>query len=121
MAIEEKFVVPKGFRRLVAKQMKALDYSLRKVARLAEISPSFLSRILTGERGLPGDEDILRLASALEIEPPEKLLIEAGRVKPKMLPLLRVSSELSTKELEQVRKVARDLAQKRHSKKRRTK
>ena len=120
MASQEKLVVPEGFKKLVAKRLTELDISLRELARRADISPSFLSRILSGNRGLPDDEDILRLAEELEIEPPRRLLVEARRV-PRtgpMVPLMRAASELTQQEIREVLRVARKLAKTRRSKKR---
>ena len=121
MVMEEKFVVPEGFKNLVNERMSELGLSLRQLAKRADISPSFLSRILSGERGLPDDKDILRLADALEIQRPERLLVEAGRIPERrsMIPLMRATSELTEQEIRQVLRVARDLAKRRRSKKRR--
>jgi transcriptional regulator with XRE-family HTH domain len=124
MSVEEKFEVPKGFKDLIYNHLNKLGISLRELARRSGISVSYISRILTGERSLPSDEDILNIARALEIQPPEDLLIEARRVpgnKPRMIPLLRAASELSAAEIDQVKKVAQDLAEKRRAKKKRVK
>ena len=72
---------PDGFRALVKLQMEQQGVSLRQVATQAELSPAYLSRLLSGERGLPPDDDlILRLARVLAIDPPELLLVEAERI-----------------------------------------
>ncbi len=84
------------------------------------MDPATLSRILSKQQNLPANEVILRLAEVLEIQPPEVLLIDAGRVpgnRPQMTPLLRAASELTAGELKQVLKVARDLAHNREKKK----
>lgn len=81
--------VPEGFRLLVREQMKRLDLSFRTVAAQADISPAYLSRLLSGERGLPPTDDlILKLATVLQIDPPELLLVEAKRVPDALLPAL---------------------------------
>lgn len=72
--------VPQGFRALVEKQMREEGLSLRTVAQRAGLSPSFLSRILSGERGLPTNEVLLDLAQALEVDPPALLLVQAERI-----------------------------------------
>lgn len=108
----EKFEVPAGFKKLVEKQLDELQISLREVARRSNISVSFISRILMGERNLPSDEDIIKLAKALKITPPERLLIEAKRVPKGSLPLLRATSDLSAKDIQLVIKAAKEISKK---------
>ena len=80
---------PHGFRALVKKQMETVNLSLRTVASEAGISPAYLSRLLSGERGLPPDDTlILKLAEVLRVDPPERLLVEAKRVPDVLLPAL---------------------------------
>ena len=124
MPEEQKHDIPEGFKSLLEQQQKKLGLSLRKLAKKAGMSVSFLSRILNGERNLPGDEEILKLAVALEIKPPERLLIEAGRIpesKPRMIPLLRAASDLTAAEIDQVRKAAEKIAKVRKRKKKKSK
>ena len=118
MTEAERFHVPDGFRKLVERHADELGFSLREIARRAEISVSFLSRILAGERGLPGDDVLLKLAKVLDIRPPELLLVEAGRVpqKSRVIKLLRAVSGLSAEDLDQVNKVASALVEKRRKK-----
>ena len=81
--------VPHGFRALVKRQMETVNLSLRTVASEAGISPAYLSRLLSGERGLPPDDTlILKLAEVLHVDPPERLLVEAKRVPDLLLPAL---------------------------------
>jgi len=100
--------------------------SLREVCRQAKISPAFLSRILSGERGLPSDEVIIRLAKAMDIQPPERLLIEAGRTgdglkeilrKSHVPDLLRAMGPLNETERQELLANARAVLLKRHRKK----
>jgi len=82
--------------------------SFRNVAPQAGISASFLSRILTGKRKLPSDTAILQLATALNIVPPERLLVEAGRIppdRPEVVQLFRATGDLTAKEVSQVLRV----------------
>jgi transcriptional regulator with XRE-family HTH domain len=72
--------VPEGFRNLVNARMRDEGLSLREVAQKAGLSPSFLSRVMSGERGLPPNEDLLRLARALGVRPPVLLLVQAERI-----------------------------------------
>jgi transcriptional regulator with XRE-family HTH domain len=106
--------------------MEAKDMSLREVCRQADISPAFLSRILSGERGLPSDEVIIRVAEALDIEPPERLLIEAGRTgdnlkdilsKPHVPDLLRALGPLTEAQRKELLDNARAVLLKHHRKK----
>ncbi|MHC4060007.1 MAG: helix-turn-helix domain-containing protein [Planctomycetota bacterium] len=112
--------VPDSFVAAIRKRRAEVGISLRRLAFQADMDPATLSRILSKQQNLPANEVILRLAEVLEIQPPEVLLVEAGRVpgnKPQMTPLLRAASELTERELNQVLRVARDLARKRAKKK----
>jgi transcriptional regulator with XRE-family HTH domain len=103
----------RGFQKLVKGAMERQGISLREVARRSSVSPSFLSRILMGERGLPSNELILKIAAALDIQPSERLLIEAGRVpenlkaslaKPLAPALLRATGTLTNEEMQDLMK-----------------
>jgi len=97
---------PQGFRVLVKKRMEEVNLSLRTVASETGISPAYLSRLLSGERGLPPDDEmILRLAEVLRIDPPERLLVEAKRVPDLLLPaLLSAHQAVSSAELKEAMK-----------------
>ena len=69
-------------------RMEKRKISLNQFAEKAGVSPAFLSRILNKERGLPSDKAILRLAEVLDLQPPERLLIEAGRIPEELKPVL---------------------------------
>ncbi|HNP81548.1 MAG TPA: helix-turn-helix transcriptional regulator [Nitrospira sp.] len=74
--------------------METVNLSLRTVASEAGISPAYLSRLLSGERGLPPDDTlILKLAEVLRVDPPERLLVEAKRVPDLLLPALLSAHE----------------------------
>src|SRR5262245_26269564 len=68
-----------SFARRVKERTKELGLSQRQVAQRAEIDPSFLTRITSGERNPPSDDVIERLARALEM-PTLDLFLEAGRI-----------------------------------------
>ena len=87
---------PADFLRFIENQMESEGISLREAARRAGISAGHLSRILSGERGLPPDEIILNLAKALNMERPFELLLRAGR-----LPM-RSMGELSETDTQQL-------------------
>lgn len=57
-----------------------LDIGLRELARRADISPTYLSRVETGEeRRPPSEEALTRIAAALG-HSPDGLLMAAGRI-----------------------------------------
>lgn len=101
-----KFDVPREFRELITGAFERQGMSLRQTAAAAGISPAFLSRILAGERGLPDDEILLRLGRALDIKPPEQVLVAAGRLPEGMKSLaalyLRASEPLNRQESREV-------------------
>ena len=86
--------------------------SVRRLARLVAVSPSYLSRIERGHVPPPSERTITRLARALSIEPDE-LLAAAGRLpedigarllrRPRpMARLVRLADGLSDDELEEL-------------------
>jgi len=114
-----KRMVPEGFIRLLREGMDKREISLNQLAEKAGMSPAFLSRIMNKQRGLPSDEAILRLARTLDLQPNERLLIEAGRVpdglmfvlsQPRVPELLRVAGKLSETEQQELLKTAKALA-----------
>jgi len=120
-------VAPEGFIRLVHAAMEQRRISLNQLAERADFSPAFLSRILNRERGLPSDKTILRMARVLDLAPPERLLVEAGRIpeelrpalsQPRMPELLRAAGELSETEFQDVLKTVNSLILKRQRRKR---
>lgn len=116
---------PDGFINLVKEGIKKRQVSLNRVAERAGMSPAFLSRILNRERGLPADKAILRLASELDIQPPELLLIKAGRVpnslssalsRPQIPELLRATDKLSEADMQRLMETVQALVLHRRSK-----
>jgi transcriptional regulator with XRE-family HTH domain len=71
---------PERFIRLLNKAMyeQSGKMSLRQVARNADISPSYLSLLLNGERGVPSNDAINQLERVLNI-PEGELFKAAGR------------------------------------------
>ncbi len=66
------------FRRVVSEAMLRRGLGLRELCRRAGLDPSLLSKILSGKRPPPGDEDALtRLARELDCAPVE-LIVAAG-------------------------------------------
>ena len=119
---------PEGFIRLLREWMEKRAISLNQLAERSGVSPAFLSRILNRERGLPSDKTILRLAQELDLEPAERLLIEAGRIPEELKPvlaqpqvgaLLRATGKLSETDLQELVKTAEALALKEHRKRKR--
>ncbi len=122
-------MAPDGFINLLWDRMKSRGISLNQVAYRAKVSPSFLSRILNKERGLPSDKVILRLGKVLDVQPLERLLIEAGRVpeefkdvlsQPEVPELLRATGSLSETDRQQVLRTVQALALKQRRSKKRT-
>ena len=118
-----KLPAPAGFIKMLREGMERRKISLNQLAEKAGVSPAYLSRILNKERGLPSDKAILRLAEVLDLQPPERLLIEAGRVpadlkpflsQPRVPALLRAVGKLSETEQEEVLKRVQALALKQH-------
>jgi transcriptional regulator with XRE-family HTH domain len=114
-----KHPAPEGFIALLQEGMKTRKISLNQLAERAGFSPAFLSRILNKQRGLPSDKTILRLAQELDLQPRDRLLIEAGRIpeelkqplnRPEIPALLRVTGKLSDTDLQEVMKIAKALA-----------
>lgn len=68
------------FSRLVADAMTRRGLGLRELCRQAKLDPSFLSKVLTGKRNPPAEEDVLRrMAAVLETDAVE-LFVAAGRI-----------------------------------------
>jgi transcriptional regulator with XRE-family HTH domain len=118
-----KLPAPAGFIKMLREGMERRKISLNQLAEKAGVSPAFLSRILNKERGLPSDQAIFRLAEVLDLQPRERLLIEAGRVpadlkpflsQPRVPALLRAVGKLSETEQEEVLKTVEALALKQH-------
>lgn len=66
-----------SFGSLIKKLRQKKNLSLTKLASLAGLSPSYLSRIERGERNIPHARILKRLAPHLDLTP-EELLIAAG-------------------------------------------
>jgi HTH-type transcriptional regulator, competence development regulator len=123
-----KHEAPEGFVTLLREGMEKRKISLNQLAERVGISPAFLSRILSRERGLPSDKTILRFARALDLEPAERLLIEAGRIpeefkpmmtRPQIPELLRATGKLSETDMQDLIKTAEAIALKQHLKSKR--
>jgi transcriptional regulator with XRE-family HTH domain len=124
-----KHEAPEGFVTLLREGMEKRRISLNRLAEQAGVSPAFLSRILNRKRGLPSDRTILRLAQVLDLEPRERLLIEAGRIpeelkpmlsRPQIPELLRATGELSETELLEVQKTVEGLILQKYNNRKRT-
>ena len=116
-------VASQGFVRLLKEGMEKRGISLNQLAQKAGLSPAYLSRIMNRQRGLPSDRAILRLAQVLDLQPNERLLIEAGRIpqdlqaslsRPRIPELLRAVEELSETEQNELMQTVKALALKQH-------
>ena len=119
-----KRLAPEGFVTMVREAMAKRKISLNQLAKRGGISAAFLSRIMSRERSLPSDKAILRIARILDIEPAERLLIEAGHIseelksrlgRPSVPALLRATGDLSETEMQEVIKAAEAIALKKHN------
>jgi len=99
--------------------MERQKISLNQLAERAGVSPAFLSRIMNKQRGLPSEKAILRLAETLDLQPRERLLIEAGRIpeelkpalsQPRVPELLRAVGKLSDAEQQELLQTVKALA-----------
>lgn len=124
-----KHEAPEGFVTLLREGMEKRKISLNQLAERGGISPAYLSRILNRERGLPSDKTILRLARVLDLEPAERLLIEAGRIpeefkstlnRPQVPELLRATGKLSETDVQELVKTAKAIALRQHRNRKRT-
>ena len=90
MAENKPTKAPEKFIRLLKKAMDthADELSLRKVAQRADISPAYLSLLLSGDRGVPSNEAIDRLEDVLSI-PKGELNKAAGKPDDKALEFFR--------------------------------
>lgn len=122
-----KHPASEGFLQLLREGMGKQNISLNQLAERAGISPAFLSRILNRERSLPSDKAILRLARVLDLQPAERLLIEAGRMpedlkpmlsQPHMPELLRAAGDLSENDRKELLNRIQALALRQHNRKR---
>jgi transcriptional regulator with XRE-family HTH domain len=112
-------IASQGFVRLLREGMEKRRISLNQLAQKAGLSPAYLSRIMNRQRGLPSDRAILRLAQVLDLQPNERLLIEAGRIpqdlqaslsRPKTPELLRAVVKLSETEQNELLQTVKALA-----------
>lgn len=68
------------FALVVSEGMRNRGFTLRGLCREAGLDPSFFSKILSGKRSPPAEEDVLRrLAALLDLEAAE-LIVAAGRI-----------------------------------------
>ncbi|MBI4375700.1 MAG: helix-turn-helix transcriptional regulator [Elusimicrobia bacterium] len=68
------------FARRVAEAISRTGMTLRSFCRAAELDPSFFSKVLSGKRSPPAEEQVLRrIAVVLGIDPTE-LIVLAGRI-----------------------------------------
>jgi transcriptional regulator with XRE-family HTH domain len=61
------------------RRLKSSEFSIRKIAQLIEVEPSYLSKVERDEVAPPSEVTIIKLAVALE-EDPDLLLAMAGKV-----------------------------------------
>lgn len=115
MATTKSVKAPERFVRLLKKGMEEHpdNLSLREVARRADISPAYLSLLLSGERGTPSNEAIARLEEVLRLpngelfkvaERPNDEALEFFR-KDEAGSIMRTLAQLPSAQLPELRKV----------------
>jgi transcriptional regulator with XRE-family HTH domain len=121
MPSSRRYAVPPEFRKLIEDAQSGLGISLRDLARDTGIPVSTLSRILRGERKIPKNEDVIKIAKTLRLNPKE-LLIAAGRIpdEPHLEVLFRTAGQLSPEDLKAVKEFAARLMKKHRDKGSRT-
>jgi transcriptional regulator with XRE-family HTH domain len=120
---QQPTTAPDRFIRRLRRAMSGQPLSLRSVAKQAGISPGYLSRLLSGERGLPDDDaTITKLERILEI-PRGELFDAAARPdattktflkKEQARPLMRTLEPLNEADMAKVLDMAQKLAAKYH-------
>lgn len=86
-----------NFGQTIQKRRIEKNISLRRMAELIDVSPSYLSRIETGKVPAPAEAVIKSLAYQLDLHP-DALLAEAGKVSEDLLQIIR-SNPIDTAEL----------------------
>ena len=80
MGVDKVQMTTPPFSKLVVEAMSRRGLGLRELCRQANLDPSFMSKVLSGKRNPPVEEDVLRrLAVALDVNPVE-LFVAAGRL-----------------------------------------
>src|SRR5215813_10547604 len=96
------------FIRTLKEAMEDRGLSARALARRVGISPSYITRVLAGERTPPVDGVVEKIARALDLNP-NRLLLLAGR-----LPVfLRTTGPLTDEDLDALRKSYERIRQRR--------
>lgn len=115
MTANKPLKAPERFIRLLDKAMKnhPKKLSLRQVAKLADLSPSYLSLLLNGERGVPSNRAIAQLEQVLNIPngglheaagKPDDTALEFFR-KEEAAPIVRTLSQVPNNKLSAVHKI----------------
>src|SRR5690349_12532573 len=66
------------FSNLLSKHREQKDLTLEDLAKKADVSPSYISLLISGKKGRPRNQVIERLAQALELTEDEKLDFRAA-------------------------------------------
>jgi len=68
------------FSRIVVDAMARRGLGLRELCRQARLDPSFLSKVLSGKRNPPAEDEVLRRMAAVLETDAVKLFVAAGRI-----------------------------------------
>jgi len=116
MAPKAKDPVPQDLINYVEAAMEMQSLSLRTVAERAHMDPATLSRILSGQQGIPSDDALVRLGYALKLRNPAALLFYARRVPendPLFVELLQVATDLTREDFRALLTLAKHLRRER--------
>jgi transcriptional regulator with XRE-family HTH domain len=125
MTTQQPASAPDRFVRLLKKALAGSGLSLRAAARKSGISPTYLSFLLNGERGVPANDIITRLERTLDI--PTGQLFDAAALADSTTktflkmeqarPLMRTLERMTDEDVSKVLAVAEKLAKKYHPEK----
>ncbi|KAA0271019.1 MAG: helix-turn-helix domain-containing protein [Chloroflexi bacterium] len=99
----------------VKKAMQEKRYNARQLALAIDVDPSYLTRLLKGERTSPSKEIVLKIAGLLQLNPDELLWL-AGIVPPRLRSMpnteevLQAIEALASMKQEKRRKFLSDLS-----------
>ncbi len=90
----------------IRRALQKEGYTARQLALEVRVDPSYISRVLAGERNPPSARVVEKIAHVLHLDPDE-LVIEAGRFSG----FLRASGPLTDEDLKALRRVSERIRQ----------
>jgi HTH-type transcriptional regulator, competence development regulator len=86
--MEEREMSGKKFGALVRRERKAREIGLREMAKMIEVSPTYLSKVERDEFPPPAEDKVRKIAEIINRDPDE-LLALAGRVASELTDIIR--------------------------------